>query len=783
MTSIIKKLLLASAVFSIPFLCFSQGGQVKSGNLPAVLKIWSAEDNSVRITLVPKDFKGTLPDNPSLDDRTYSSPAISLENINKPVKKKVGNLYAEVLPDPLRVIITNSKNVVIQSITFNSEGGFSYSTSKRPILGMGEGGPKPAKGVNWRTAPVEFDRNGSLHPMQPRWQSDMYGSRNPVPLMIGTEGWAIFVAAPWGQIDMRPDGHALFIPLDQSSQGTEVQTVSNQGQNLGKGLPPPDHFVAGLIDLFVFDANEPSVFMKELSLITGPSVMPPLWSLGYMQSHRTLQDENQMLWVVNTFREKKMPLDAVIYLGTGFAPSGWNTKQPSFEFNPKVFFRKPEEVLAEIHKKNVKVVVHIVPWDRNKLPTLQGTIPALPGEKMDASHIENYWKQHEGLIKSGVDAFWPDEGDWFNLHERITRHQLYYQGPLLTTPNVRPWSLHRNGYLGIAKWGGWVWSGDTESSWKTLEAQIAVGVNHSLSIGPYWGSDIGGFYPNNEKTGELYARWFQFAAFCGSFRSHGRTWFTAIPWGWGLSDMGALENNNSSPEGIARTNPLPSEMNNPEIEKVTKIYDELRYQLLPYTYTLSWEARATGMPLMRALWLHYPKDTVAVAIGNQYLWGKDIMIAPVFEKGATARNLYLPEGTWYDWWTNESVKGVKFISRPVDLSVMPIYVRAGGIIPVDPIRQYTGEVTTEPTTIRVYTGADGQFTMYEDDGISLEYLKNIGNWIGLTWNEKKHSLTVEPAAPKGSVNKPAKREFIIKLLPAGKTQKVTYDGKKVVAVF
>jgi alpha-glucosidase/alpha-D-xyloside xylohydrolase len=224
-------------------------------------------------------------------------------------------------------------------------------------------------------------------------------------------------------------------------------------------------------------------------------------------------------------------------------------------------------------------------------------------------------------------------------------------------------------------------------------------------------------------------------------------------------------------------------MNNPEIEKVTKKYDELRYQLLPYTYTLSWETRATGMPLMRALWLHYPKDTIAAAIGNQYLWGKDMMIAPVFEKGATARNLYLPAGTWYDWWTNESVKGGKFISRPVDLSIMPIYVRAGGIIPVDPVRQYTGEVITEPTTIRIYTGADGQFTLYEDDGISLEYLKNIGNWTGFTWNEKKHSLTIEPAAPAGSINIPMKRDFIIELLPGNKTRKVTYDGKKVTAVF
>ena len=215
--------------------------------------------------------------------------------------------------------------------------------------------------------------------------------------------------------------------------------------------------------------------------------MPPLWALGYMQSHRTLEDDAQMLGIAETFRRKQIPLDALIYLGTGFTPRGWNTKQPSFDFNPDVFTRDPSAVIADLHARHVKVVVHMVPWDRDRLPTLHGTIPPLSGETLDASHLASYWQQHVPLVKAGIDAFWPDEGDWFNLHERIRRHQLYYQGHLQTTPNVRPWSLQRNGYPGIAQWGGWVWSGDTESAWKTLEAQIAVGINYSLSIGPVLG--------------------------------------------------------------------------------------------------------------------------------------------------------------------------------------------------------------------------------------------------------------------------------------------------------
>jgi alpha-glucosidase (family GH31 glycosyl hydrolase) len=434
-----------------------------------------------------------------------------------------------------------------------------------------------------------------------------------------------------------------------------------------------------------------------------------------------------------------------------------------------------------MHDRHVKVVVHMVPWDRDRLPTLHGSIPPKPDETVDASHIQTYWQQHVGLVQAGVDAFWPDEGDWFDLFERVKRHQLYYQGPLSTTPNVRPWSLHRNGYPGIAQWGGWVWSGDTESSWKTLEAQIAVGINYSLSIGPYWGSDIGGFYANRELTGELYARWVQFAAFCGSFRAHGRTWWTRLPWGWGLSDMGPRENSNTNAPipGDDRRNILQSEMNNPAIEPVAKRYVELRYQLLPYTYTLAWEARTTGLPLMRALWLHYPDDAQSRKTGDEFLWGRDLLIAPVYRQGAMSRDVYLPPGEWYDWWTNAKATGGRSISRDVDLATMPIFVRAGAIIPADPIRQYTTQPVTAPTTLRVYAGADGRYVLYDDDGVSQEYLQNRGSWTRLTWTDRARRLTIEPGAPAGATNVVTPRTFEVVVIPTGRRATVTYAGTPV----
>lgn len=738
--------------------------QLRTAGKPAELTIRPAGAHSIRVTLKP--VATVLPFAPALAEQPAAAPVITLKELHGVVKKQVGSLMVSIQPSPLTVTVTDTKGQPIQQLIFREDGQVQFKLDHHPVLGMGEGGPKPGKGVNWRQLPVEFDRQGRLHQMQPRWQGDAYGSRNPVPLLAGTGGWGLFVANPWVLVDLQQRNHGVFIPWQSTGRQGDVQNQTNQHLNQGKGLPPASAMVPGLFDCFVFDAHDPAWMMKDVATISGPAVMPPKWALGYMQSHRTLEDETQMTGIIDTFRVKQIPLDAVIYLGTGFAPRGWNTKQPSFDFNPEVFKRTPAAVIADMHKRHVKVVVHVVPWDRDRLPTLHGNIPPASGETRDASHISSYWQQHVGLMNAGIDGFWPDEGDWFNLFERMKRHQLYYQGPLLTQPNTRPWSLHRNGFLGIARWGGWIWSGDTQSSWKTLETQIAVGVNSSLSLSPYWGSDIGGFYPSEELTGEMYARWFQFGAFCPSFRSHGRTWWTRLPWGWGLSSMGPLEDKN---------NPLPSELNNPAIEPVVKQYDELRYSLMPYTYTLAWEARNTGMPFMRAMWLHYPSDTTAANTGNQYLWGRDLLIAPVYEPHATSRTVYLPKGDWYDWWTNTKETGDQTITRKVDLSIMPIYVRAGAIIPIDPVRQYTAQAINGPTTLKVYRGANGQYTLYEDDGISQDYLQGKANLTRFSWDDAAKKLSI---APIGNGNT-EKRIFKVQLLPEGTVQQLTYTGRPV----
>lgn len=741
--------------------------QIISDGVSSELLVRKVSNECIRITLSPLTYKEDLHSNPSLTSNAFTKPLIRVREISKEIIKQIGGLIIHIKNLPLSITVTKLDQQVIQQLIFEEGNVVSFRFNGREkVLGLGEGGPKPIPGINWRLQPVQFDRRGSMDSMQPRWQGDAYGSRNPVAMLLGTNGWGLFVAAPWVLVDMRKKEKGFFIPWKPAISKVEAQTQGNQSLNKGKGLPPIDSIVKGLFDVFVFNAQDPSLMLRDFSKITGPAVMPPKWALGYMQSHRTLENDAQMTGIIDTFRMKKIPIDAVIYLGTGFVPKGWNKTQPSFEFNPEVFKRDPVEVINYFHQKNVKVVLHMVPWDRDKLPSLHGSIPAKNDEIMDAGHLENYWKQHETLVKYGVDAFWPDEGDWFNLNERISRHQMYYQGYLFSKPNKRPWSLQRNGYPGIAKWGGWVWSGDTESSWKTLEAQIAVGINYSLSIAPFWGSDIGGFYPNESYSGEMYVRWHQFASFNASFRSHGRAWWLHLPWGWGRSDMGPKENRNYPPQ---------SSLNNLLVEPIIKQYNELRYQLMPYTYTLAWQAREMGMPMMRALWLHYPSDEKAAAIGDQFLWGKDIMVVPVFEKDAKSRKLYLPKGKWYDWWTNESIQGESYTVKQVDLSVLPLYIRAGAIIPMDTIRQSAEDTVKAMMIIKIYTGANGNFVLYEDDGESTEYLKGKFQLTEFKWNDNEKRLTIEPlkSVPKRNID----RQFNISWVGQQKNQIIRYHGK------
>jgi alpha-glucosidase/alpha-D-xyloside xylohydrolase len=375
------------------------------------------------------------------------------------------------------------------------------------------------------------------------------------------------------------------------------------------------------------------------------------------------------------------------------------------------------------------------------------------------------------LYDLGVDGWWPDQGDGLDGPSKLARIRMYWEGSQQLRPNERPFALHRNGYPGMQRFGAFLWSGDVNSTWETLRVHVADGVNTALSGVHLWGTDIGGFIPTAEYTGELHVRWFQFGAFCPLFRAHGRDWHLRLPWGWNTGELGPNEVQNFP-------GPPASELHNAEVEPICRKYLELRYRLLPYLYTTVRESHETGLPIMRALWLHYPNDAKAVIRADEYLWGRDILVAPVTEKGATSKAVYLPPGDWYDFWTEEKIEGGREITRPVDLATLPLYVRAGAILPFGPVKQFTGEKSEEPLTLAVYPGPDGSATIYEDDGTSFNYRRSEWMKLGARWDGGQRKLSVH-LLPGSRMLPPARRKMEVRMVPEKETRSFEFEGRPV----
>ncbi|MBN9617113.1 MAG: glycoside hydrolase family 31 protein [Acidobacteriales bacterium] len=631
---------------------------------------------------------------------------------------------------PWRISIEDDAGKLRQQLRFDpSTGAIHFEIAEGPLFGLGEGShPLNRRGT------LDSMRNGQHEP-----DLATYGTRVPIPWVIGaTDTWGLFFAHPWGTFDLSgADGK--FIP----SESTPTR------------------------DIFLVLADTPAELMRECAELTGYPHMPPLWALGYQQSHRTLASRDEVLNEAKTFREKKLPCDAMIYLGTGFCPSGWNTGHGSFTFNPAVF-PDPAAMFRQMHDEHLKVVLHVVSPPED----LHGEVGDTGEALKDPSDAAVYWPKHREVQRTGVDGWWPDEGDELVPASRLARNRMYWEGSQLFQPNVRPFALHRNGYAGIQRYG-WMWSGDTRSTWKTLAGQIMDGINVGLCGMPYWGSDTGGFVPTKEFTAELFVRWFQFSSFCPSFRCHGRTWKLRLPWGW---DLGSYEPSEFTSQFAADILPKPEDLHNTAVEGICRKYLNLRYQLLPYLYSMVAEAHATGLPLMRALWLAYPDDAKAVATDDAYLWGSNLLVAPVVEQGATHRATYLPRGVWWDYWNNARTEGGKEVTRDVDLETLPLYVKAGTILPIGPVKQYAQEESKEPLTLRIYPGADGTMSLYEDDGSSYDYQRGEFRRIECSWNNAEHTLTLK-ADTSGRL--PITKVLSIEAVGNPGSKRITFSGKMI----
>jgi alpha-glucosidase (family GH31 glycosyl hydrolase) len=732
---VLKGLLAASTGMIIPHQGAAAHDAASASGRQVEIQVTPVSACTFRLSILPVN-EGSIAEilgDGSLVKQSWGAPAAKLRTEpTNPIS--IGRLRLKVSFHPVGIGIANEHGDVIQQFAWDENTGvFWFLTGNSPLLGLGEGGS-------------QFDRHGSMDSMrsgQGAYKLATHGGRVPIPWIIGTAGWAIFFHQPYGTFDFTgPQGKF-------------------QAASPGTGL-----------DLFFVSSPDPTTIMGEYARITGYAELPPLWSLGYQQSHRTLAGREEVLSEAKTFRQKKLPCDALIYLGTGFCPSGWNTENGSFAWNSRAF-PDPKEMLDELHRDNFHAVVHaVILSDR-----LRGTVHD-PCElsRFDEESVSCYWDAHRKDFAMGIDGWWPDEGDPLDISSRLLRNRMYWEGPQIDRPNERPYALHRNGYAGMQRYASFLWSGDVYSTWETLKTHVPIALNTALSGIPYWGTDIGGFVPTEEFTAELYLRWFQFGAFCPLFRCHGRTWKLRLPWGWNTGDPGPVEIRNYSGAAI----PDSSQLHDARVEPICRKYLELRYRLLPYLYSAVHECASTGMPIMRALWLHFSDDPKAVECGDQFLWGKNILVAPVVEKGATVRRVYLPRGAWYDFWTHDRVEGGREISRPVDLETMPLYVREGSILPLGPVKQFTGEIVEEPLSVSIYPGADASFLLYEDDGASFNYRK--GEWMGIqmAWDDKRSALSLH-LAPGSRLLPPGPRAITVQL--AGTTRRVTFEGKPVQVSF
>ena len=590
-----------------------------------------------------------------------------------------------------------------------------------------------------------FDRLGTTRQL---WNTQLGhgpGSDMSVPLLVSNRGYAIFFDNPGDGV----------LSVGRSDNGVRLAYSAETG-------PLVVYFLVG---------DDMRGVMREVVELLGAAPMPPRWALGFLQSTRHFESTAELRALPRTIRARRIPCDGLIYLSSYGEAHGWNRGVGHLEWQPELW-EDPASVLAEAQRAHFAVVTHEYPVLHEQSPLFaeaeaRGYLLASGYERASSAtrgpanyregqrHVDFsnpaartwWWDAHRALVKLGVAGWWLDGGEGppasaqlhagagallHNLYDRF-RHQAFAEGEAGDRADGRVFLLCRSGAPGMQRFGAACWSGDINNDFATLEAQLALGLNTGLSGVPYWGTDAGGFFHPIAETGELYARWFQLAAFCPVFRSHGWVWREHVPWAHG-----------------------------PEVEDICRGYAELRYRLMPYTYTLAWQAHTLGLPLMRPLVLNYPDDPRVWSLGHEFLWGDDLLVAPVTREGATAWPVYLPAGGWYDFWTNARHDGPGGLTVDAPLDRLPLFVRAGAIVPLGPVMQHTGEHALDEVTLLIYPDGTSRFEMYEDDGRSQAYRDGRFAVTAFECTATPREVTVRIAAPTGDASLiPPGRRYVL----------------------
>lgn len=591
-----------------------------------------------------------------------------------------------------------------------------------------------------------------------------------------------------------PDGGESFLSLKwraplSDAEKNEISFASEMGKNIDY------YFIAG--------KNTDSVISGYRKL-TGKAPIMPLWAYGFWQSRERYHSQKEILNVVKEFRDRKIPLDNIVQDWFYWKENEWGSQEFDSSRYPD-----PGGMIKTLHEKyHTHFMISVWPkfytgapafqpfWDKGWLykKNVEDSTKDWVGyvstfyDVFNKDARKSFWELiNKNLFSIGVDAWWLDatEPDILSNTSIQTRKELmdptalgpsaknfnaysleqskaFYTGQRAVKPNQRVFILTRSAFAGNQRYAAATWSGDIGATWKDMKDQIATGISFSMAGIPYWTMDIGGFATESrysthtpkakdmEEWREQITRWYQFGAFCPLFRAHGQA--------------PAREPFNVAPEG------------SPAYESIL-YYDKLRYRLLPYIYSLAGAVYLNNYTIMRGLAMDFPEDSLAKNITDEYLFGPDLLINPVYTYKAKERKVYLPEGNnWYDLYSGKMFRGGQTIMADAPYTRIPVFVKSGAIIPMGPALQYTGEKLADTITLFVFTGRDGHFDLYEDEGINYNYENGSYSMIPLEYHENDHTLTI--GKRKGSFDGMLKhRIFKIMWSGAEKQQALKFNAR------
>lgn len=496
------------------------------------------------------------------------------------------------------------------------------------------------------------------------------------------------------------------------------------------------------IDYYFMYGPELDTVLHQYRDLTGHAPMLPKWAYGLFQSKDRYTSLDEIRGIADRYRQEHKPLDAMVQDWFWWKTEG----DPDFNSN----YHDVAKDLEALHKENVHAMISV--WglldpESETYKILNDKHLLIQGAHVyDASSPEArdiYWDRLPGkLLAQGWDAFWLDSAEpeeyWPHMGDAILRSRQLSIGngaeytnvfPLLHTLGVqdhwkaatdrkRVFLLTRSAFLGQQRVGATVWSGDVYGTYWGLQHQVAAGLNFALSGYPYWTTDIGGYWPPHENPladpafQELYARWYEYGTFCPIFRTHGHR---------PANEMWSFD----------------------KVEPILLSYDKLRYRLMPYIYSLAWKVTSEDYTIQRPLVMDWRTDPNTWNLGDEFMFGPDLLVSPILKANATKRSVYLPASpAWYDFWSGKSIATRGDFEADAPLDRLPLFVRAGSILPMGPEIEYATQDHGGPIELRIYRGANGDFKLYEDGGDSYDYEKGEHSVIPIHWDDSSHTLTI-----------------------------------------